>query len=734
MGEDKYAAVVLSVGGGPASQPYYYRIPTALRSRVRVGSQVVVPLRSRRVRGWVVELVDECPVAETKEVEKVLGDLPAFGPELLELAKWMARTYLCPLGVALKALGPSWLLTPLKEEAAVRLAVPEEMAQYWLEELNRRAPKQAEVLARLLRVSASYPVPVEQLGADRRTLRCLQERGLVRIEPKAVAPTFSPGRPPSYPLTPAQRQALVDITEAVRAHQFRSILLHGVTGSGKTEVYLQAIAATLAAGRQAIFLVPEIALTPPMVGQLRERFGNQVAILHSQLSAGERRQAWHRLARGEIGVAVGARSAVFAPVPRLGLIVIDEEHETSYKQENPPRYHAREVAWKRAQLASAVLLMGSATPSLETYFWAHRGVIKLLTLGERVDRRRLPEASIVDMREELRQGNPGILSRYLEYRLEQTLNRGEQAVLFLNRRGYHTVLVCRQCGQPWRCRSCDISLTYHRQDHRLRCHYCGFSTTPAASCPACGSRDWIGLGTGTQRVEEELKVRWPRARILRLDTDVIRHRGVYQDVYEAFRKGEAEILLGTQMVAKGFNFPRVTLVGVINADVTLNLPDFRARERTFQLLTQVGGRAGRGEKPGEVVIQTYCPEDYSIEAASHHNYLAFYHREIEQRRRLGYPPFSYLLLIVVSAPRDERARRAAEELHGRLASFISEGETLLGPAPAPVPRLQGRYRYQMILKGRPPSRLRATVQRALEGWKPAAGVKITVDVNPLLLM
>jgi primosomal protein N' (replication factor Y) len=683
----------------------------------------------------VVELTPECPVAETRELDRVIGELPAFDSELLELAKWVSETYLCPLGVALKALGPVWLLQPPRAgEAVVSLAVSPEEAAAACEQLLRRAPRQAQVLAELLAEPERAFLPLQRLAAGRPAVRGLERRGLVRVGPRPAEQAAPPIGPSPFRLTPAQQKALAEVGAAVQSGQFRAFLLHGVTGSGKTEVYLQAIALAVAAGRQALFLVPEIALTPQTVGYLRERFGPRVAILHSQLSVEERRRAWQRLARGEAGIVVGARSAVFAPVPRLGLIVVDEEHETSYKQEVPPRYHAREVAWKRARQASAVLLLGSATPSLETYYWARRGLIRLLVLDERVDQRELPGAVIIDMREELRQGNPGIFSRYLHRRLEEVLGRGEQAILFLNRRGYHPVLICRQCGQPLRCRACDIPLTYHLSDRHLRCHYCGFSLAEVPSCPACGSRDWMGLGAGTQRVEEELRKHWPRARVLRLDADAARQRGVHQQVYEAFSRGEADILLGTQMVAKGFNFPRVTLVGVINADTTLNLPDFRARERTFQLLTQVAGRAGRGDRSGEVVIQTYSPEDYSVRAASRHDYPAFYEQELRQRRRLRYPPFSHLLLIMASAPKEEEARAAAEEIYARLGSCAPEGVSVLGPAPAPISRLQGRYRYQIIIKGSPPARLRETARAGLDGYKPGRGVKIAVDVNPLLLI
>lgn len=740
LGEQKFAAVILPLATGKADQPYfYYRVPPALAPEIQIGSWVEVPLRSRRVRGWVVELVPACPVADPKDILRVLSPFPAFNQELLALSKWVAQTHLCSLGAVLKALGPVWLARPTEERRrrVVRLAVPAAVAQEAREALAKRAPKQAGVLASLLAEGAKAGLDLETLGANREVIRALEARGLVRLEDAgaeaAETGATAPGQEP-FALNAGQRAALAEIEAALRQGGFKAFLLHGVTGSGKTEVYLRAIATALSLGKQAIFLVPEIALTPQMVSYLRERFGSSVVVLHSRLSQKERATAWQRLAQGQASVAVGARSGVFAPVPRLGLIVVDEEQESSYKQEVTPRYHTRDVALKRAQLASAVVLLGTATPSLETYYWAQQGYFRLLRLDERVDGKALPRVQIVDMRQELRSGNAGIFSRYLEERLSSALARGEQALLFLNRRGFHAFLVCRNCGEALRCRACDITLTYHRRAPVLRCHYCGYSLAVLPPCPICGDRAWLGLGSGTQRIEEEISRRWPQVRVLRLDRDVLSYRGAHVEIYEAFRRGEADILVGTQMVAKGFNFPRLTLVGVINADITLNLPDFRARERTFQLLTQVAGRAGRGERPGEVVVQTFFPEDYSIQAASHHDYQAFYQKEIKQRQRLGYPPFASLVLLMISAPREDEARAAAEELGRLLTKGVQPGTAVLGPAPAPLAKLQGRYRYQLILKGRPLRLLREMARQALAAWQPKGQVRVAIDINPLLLL
>lgn len=735
-----FAAVVLPLTRRPGGdRPYFYRVPPDLAGRLQVGSPVEVPLRAGRTRGWVVALLDACPVADVKEITRVLADVPAFNAELYSLAKWIAGTYLCPLGAVLRALGPARLGRPAAGAVrrAVRLAVSPAAAQQSREALAGRAPQQAKVLDALLAGGPGVPLDVRALGVDRRVLQRLSERGLVKLEEEAVdapAPAEGEREGPALRLNRDQEAALAAVRQALEAGRFATFLLHGVTGSGKTEVYLRAIAAAVALGKQAIFLVPEIALTPQMVASLRGRFGSEVAVLHSRLSPQERSRAWQRLAQGEASVAVGARSGIFAPVPRLGLIVMDEEQESSYKQEVVPRYHAREAVLKRAQLASAVVLLGSATPSLESYYRAERGLYRLLRLPARADGRPLPSVRVVDMRQELREGNPALLSRYLTERLSAALARGEQALLFLNRRGYHAFLVCRHCGAALRCRACDITLTYHREGPALRCHYCGFSLTAAPPCPTCGAEAWLGLGSGTERVEGEIRRYWPRARVLRLDADAVRRRGAHEEVYAAFREGEADILVGTQMAAKGFHFPRLTLVGVVNADVTLNLPDFRARERTFQLLAQVAGRAGRGERPGEVIVQTFFPEDYSIQAARDHDYLSFYRREMRQRQRLGYPPFTRLILLVVSAPAAEKAKEAAAALGRLLVQEKLPGTMVLGPAPAPLSRLENRYRYQLILKGDAGGRLRQMVRQALAAWRPGREIRLAIDVDPIFML
>lgn len=750
--EYKFAEVAVPIETRYGDHCFTYRIPCSLADRVKVGSWVKVPFRRAFIHGWVVKLSCECSIDDVKEIDQVLSDYPAFTKELFELSRWIADTYLCPLGIVLRSLSPVWLGQAGADEMVefARLAIAPEEGPRALEAV-KRAPKQTKVLRKLLDHGGSAGLPVkqllEELIVDRPVLRNLAGRGFIVLSkerwkdlPDSLDPGLKPAGaavaetgPDRLILNPQQRTALAEIKEAILSGEQRAFLLHGVTGSGKTEIYLRAIAATLKRGRQAIFLVPEIALTPQMVAILKERFGSDVAVLHSRLTHRERSLAWRRLSGGKARVAVGARSVVFAPVPNLGLIVIDEEQENSYKQEAAPRYHTRDVAFKRAQLTSSVLVLGSATPSLETYHRAQRGGLRILSLDERVDGKELPPVTIVDMREELRREAPRIFSRLLQDRIDAVMARGEQVLLFLNRRGYHAFLVCRSCGEVLRCRSCDVTLTLHRDRPLLRCHYCGFHLSRPPVCPVCGASRWLGQGSGTQKVEEDIARQWPSARVLRLDADVAKNRRVNQEVYECFRKGEADILVGTQMVAKGFNFPHLTLVGVINADVTLNLPDFRARERTFQLLTQVAGRAGRGDRPGEVVVQTFFPQDFSVLTARDHDFQTFFGREMECRRRHGYPPFGYLILILVASPREERAREVAKEVHG-LASRHDQTISVLGPAPAPLARLEGQFRYQVILKGRSFPKLHAIAKQTLAGLEKRAQVRITVDVNPLFMM
>jgi len=565
--------------------------------------------------------------------------------------------------------------------------------------------------------------------------RSLGRRGVLRLGMESPLSAPAPGREAPV-LNGAQQAAYERILGALRSRQFQVFLLHGVTGSGKTEVYLRSIEAALALGRGALLLVPEIALTPAVAGQFFHRFGDRVAILHSAFSDAERAEQWRRIRSGAAPVVVGTRSGVFAPVKDLGLIVVDEEHDHSYKQEETPRYHGRDVAVVRAQAAGACVVLGSATPSLESRYNAARGKYVLLTLPERIERRPLPSVEIIDMRAEfLQTRRQSVFSRRLLEQIAARLDSGEQTMLLLNRRGFACFAACRACGHRIECIHCAVTLTYHRRDHRLLCHYCNYAQRPPSVCPNCSSEHIYFIGTGSERVEEELHRHFPKARIARMDRDTVSGRRQYETILAAFREGRFDILVGTQMIAKGHDIPNVTLVGVVSADVGLGMPDFRAAERTFQLLTQVAGRAGRGELPGTVLIQTINPDHYAIRFAAAQNYELFYQKEIQFRRLMRYPPFSVLANVLLRSPRREEALKRSAELSERLTP-PPEGLKILGPAEAPVPKLKNEYRYQLLIKAAGRKALGETLHAlrryALEQSWPATA--LVIDVDPVSLL
>jgi len=539
------------------------------------------------------------------------------------------------------------------------------------------------------------------------------------------------------PLTDEQQKAIGPILSSIEKKKHDVFLLYGVTGSGKTEIYLQAIQQVLNQGKEAIVLVPEISLTPQMVHRFKSRFGSQVAVLHSGLSTGEKYDEWRKIYRKEVKLVVGARSAIFAPFQNLGIVIIDEEHESSYKQEESPRYHARDVAIWRGKQHYCPVVLGSATPTLESFARAHKGVYHLLPLKERVNKRPLPSIEIVDMREELRKGNRTMFSESLLEKLKDRIQKGEQSVLFLNKRGYSSFVMCRDCGYVMECPHCDISLTYHRFDQKLKCHYCGFETFMPQKCSQCQSEYIRYFGTGTQRVEEELTKVLPEAKVIRMDNDTTNRKGAHERLLKSFGNKEANILLGTQMIAKGLDFPDVTLVGVLTADTMLNLPDFRSAEKTFQLLTQVSGRAGRHHLPGEVVIQTYAPEHYSISLAQKHNFDQFYQKEMYMRKLHAYPPYYYLILITVSHEDLTKVVKVCEQISQYLKGRLSNEAIILGPVSSAIPRIKDRYRYQCMIKYKREKRLYETLKTVIKHYQEEmvkSELAISIDLNPLMLM
>lgn len=538
-------------------------------------------------------------------------------------------------------------------------------------------------------------------------------------------------------LTEEQTKAITPILKTIDNNVHAVFLMYGITGSGKTEIYMQAIAEVLKQGKEAIMLVPEISLTPMMVERFKGRFGDEVAVMHSGLSTGEKYDEWRKIQRKEVRVVVGARSAIFAPFENLGIIIIDEEHETSYKQEENPRYHARDVAIKRGMIHSCPVILGSATPSLESYARAKKNVYQLVTLKERINASHLPSVEIVDMREELRNGNRSMFSQALLEKVKNRLEKGEQSVLLLNRRGFSTFVMCRDCGYVMSCPHCDISLTYHKRDYKLKCHYCSFETPLPSTCPECNSEHIRFFGTGTQKVEEELNKVLPEARVIRMDVDTTSRKGAHEKLLHAFEQKQADILLGTQMIAKGLDFPDVTFVGVLAADTMLHLPDFRASEKTFQLITQVSGRAGRHHLPGEVVIQTYSPEHYSIELAAIPDYESYYLREMLLRKNYHYPPFYYLTLITVSHPELMKVVDVTEKISQFLTTKLSNQAIVLGPVASPIPRIKDRYRYQCMIKYKDEPALGKTLQSLLQYYQQEMSrndLQISIDMNPYMMM
>ncbi|MEC0306367.1 primosomal protein N' [Paenibacillus lautus] len=650
-----------------------------------------------------------------------------------------------------------------KTMKAVELAVSSEEAQQALASFPAKAQRQKEVLQYILEMEAFLPISqkdlLQTLGVTAGTIKALADKGLITLEDIEVFRDPYRGRhfTPSTPLalTPEQQAVYRSIVHKLDERKHGVFLLHGVTGSGKTEIYLQTIQRCLEQERQAIVLVPEISLTPQMVERFKARFGDRVAVMHSRLSDGERYDEWRKIREGRASVVVGARSAVFAPFDRLGLIIMDEEHEGSYKQEETPKYHARDVAIHRARLTGAAVILGSATPSLESYHAARSQAQDdfaphLLEMPSRALGNKLPEVQVVDMREELREGNRSMFSRSLHAAISTRLERGEQTVLLLNRRGYSTFVMCRSCGYVAGCPECDISLTYHQKSNNLRCHYCGYAAQAPEVCPDCGSEHIRYFGTGTQRVEEELAKLFPGIRVIRMDVDTTTEKGSHEKLLKQFRDKKGDVLLGTQMVAKGLDFPDVTLVGVITADSALNLPDFRAAEKTFQLLTQVAGRAGRHQLPGEVVIQSYTPEHYSIIHASSHDYLSFVKDELKHRKALHYPPYCRLILVTLSHEQLPLLVRMAENFaatiksesdrrgwFGSLDRFDASALDILGPVASPIPRLKNRYRFQCMIKWRGTMDAVSLVRSVAEKLQDSARdskLQISIDVDPQMLM
>ena len=719
-------------------------MPSSLASAVAVGKRVCVPLGrgNRGLTAWCVNVqYGRVGTRPLKEVSAVLDDQPLLTPSMLRLTGWISEHYLCPWGVALEAVIPAGVRTAAGTRATAYLSVPTRIAAR-ITQLDLPA-KQLHALKLL--AASPEPLTAQQLAAAARcTLSPIQQlrtKGLVQVQMRRVATGEISERtedPDSQrPLNRDQQVALDAIRQVLHSGRHETLLLYGVTGSGKTEVYIRAIEELIQFGRQAIVLVPEISLTPQTRQRFRSRF-ERVAVLHSHLSDAERHWHWQRIAKGEVQVVVGARSAVFAPTPQLGMIVLDEEHDASFKQDQAPRYHAREVALQRALAEGVPLVLGSATPSLESWYRAQQGESRLLQLPARVLDRPLPDVTPIDLRLEYqhRRGG-GAISRQLQQAMDQALRDGGQVILLLNRRGYSTSIQCPYCGHVIRCRDCDIALTHHRTDNRAVCHYCDFSIVTPEICPECRFAGIRFAGQGTQRLEQELQQRFPGVAALRMDSDTMQRPGSHERALAAFRAGEVRILFGTQMIAKGLDFPNVTLVGVINADTALHFPDFRAAERTFQLVTQVAGRTGRGDRGGRVLVQTFSPEHPAIQAAMRHDYEAFAAQELPIRHQFQYPPAATMVRIIVRGPVEAQAEEFADTMTSRLVAAQQAAGVpfrIVGPAPAPIAKLQGKFRFHALLQGQDLAAMHAVVRTATADVKPPGEVQWIVDVDPLNLL
>ena len=718
----------------PLDRTLSYRIPEALRAVLQVGQRVKVPLGRRTAVGYVFGFLPAAAGTELKPILELLDEQPLFSPRHAIFYERAARYYAYPLGAALCTALPAGLSGRGPRPAVLRdrlfrpIALDGEPAGARQRELLAYVRDRGEVLLSTLRAQFAAPhAPLQRLVAQGFLAATEVERSR---DPLAAVPVEAVA---AVDLNPAQEQALAALQPVLAAGGFAPFLLHGVTGSGKTEVYLRSIAEVLAHGRQALLLVPEIGLTPQLVARFRSWFRDRpvrLAVLHSGLGEGERYAAWRAVARGDIDVVIGVRSAVFAPLARLGLVIVDEEHDASYKQGEGFRYHARDLALMRGQMEGAAVLLGSATPALTSYQRTRDGQMTCLELPERVAGRPLPAVEIVNLADF---AEAGIVSPPLREALAATLAAGEQALLLLNRRGYAPFLQCRECGATCRCPNCAITLTYSRVERAVRCHYCNHRELPPDTCPRCHGADFLPEGAGTERLEETLQECFPQARIARMDRDTTARRGAHGRLVTAMAAGAVDILIGTQMVAKGHDFSAVTLVGVISADSALNLPDFRSAERVFALLSQAAGRAGRGVRPGRVLIQTWSPDHYALEFVARHDYHGFAAVELAQRRALDYPPFGHLANLVLAGNDAAQVAAAAERLAAALGRILREVE-LLGPAPCLLQKLRGRSRVQILLKAarRPP--LRRLLDRLAEVSRLPAGVTLTVDIDPLDMM
>jgi primosomal protein N' (replication factor Y) len=723
-----YAKVIVEIGVKNVDKMFTYIIPKHLIEKIKIGSRVKVEFGRQLLEGFVLEIIDNIDddSYEIKPIKELVDEEPILNKEMLELGNIISRDTLCSKISAYQVMLPKALKASYNTNIKIKMdkyiilnKSIDEVNNYIL---NCRFPKQIYILKELIN---NKELKITRIDS---TIKTLLKHKLIKLEEKEAYrynyESISPDK--KIKLNPNQKQVVDKVL--TNKNLFKTYLLYGITGSGKTEVYMNIIENVINVGKSAIMLVPEISLTPQIVSRFVSKFGNNVAILHSGLNDGEKYDEYRKIINGQVKIVVGARSAIFAPLKNIGIIIMDEEHSTSYKQDNHPRYHARDIAIYRGKYHNCPVLLGSATPSLESMARALNKVYELLVLNKRAGQGRLPDVHIVDMKQEVKSGN-FIISKLLDSKIKEKLHNKEQIILLLNRRGYSSMLTCNNCGEVSKCPNCDISLTFHKTSGMMRCHYCGYATKKYNNCPKCGSADLKDFGLGTQKLEEELNKIY-HARVVRMDMDTTSKKGAHQKIIEKFGNHEYDILLGTQMIAKGLDFPMVTLVGVINADASLNIPDYRSSERTYQLLSQVAGRAGRSDRKGEVVIQTYNNNHYSIMLAKNHNYLAFYKEEMKIRKKLNYSPYYYIILVTISTRNYELSFKEAQKVGDYLRDNLNPNTYVLGPAMANVFRINNIYYQQCIIKYKKDPYLRKTLISLDNHYKTNSKVKVEIDVNP----
>ena len=744
------AEIIIDSNVKTLNKTFDYNIPKEMESNISIGSRVLIPFgKSKRLEEGFVTNIKESTEYEVKDIAKI--ELQSLTTEKILLSKWMAKKYFSNISECMNLMLKSGTTTKNFANRAknktgifVSLALEKEKIQEYILNNKIKSEKQIRILNYLIENDKTMqPELIEKTETSRAIIKTLEKNGLLKLQEEKVIrnPLKNKNIKQTNKLkfTEEQEEAYTKVSNAIEKQEYKKYLLYGVTGSGKTEIYLQLIEKVINEEKSAIMLVPEISLTPQMINRFIERFGKDIiAVLHSKLSVGERYDSWERIENGEARIVIGARSAIFAPVCNLGIIIIDEEHDSSYKSEMAPRYNAKEVATQIAKYNNIPLLLGSATPDIVTFYKTQNEDIELLKLSKRANNSNLPNVEVVDLKQELANGNRTMISVKLYKLIQENLKNKKQTILFLNRRGFSTFIMCRDCGYVAKCKNCNISLTYHKKEEKLKCHYCGYEEEVHKICPECGSKKIKYFGTGTQKLELEINKIFPTASTIRMDIDTVTKKNSHEEILEKFNKDKIDILIGTQMIVKGHHFPNVTLVGVVSADGSLNIDDYRASERTFDILVQVAGRAGRENLQGNVIIQTYNPNNYSIQYAKKQNYDEFYNVEIKLRNQLRYPPFCDIIMFGISGEVEEKVSKTAEMLYKNLKEKIEKEEIIanvLKPLPAPIDKIKNRYRWRIIIKAKVNDKLIDIINECLYSKEILKNnARIIADINPTNMM